>query len=146
MNVLLASDHAGVELKAALLAECAKWNQAATDLGPQSAESVDYPDFAHLLADAVVQAKGEALGVLVCGTGIGMSMAANRHVGIRAALCTDAYMARMARAHNNANVLCLGARVVGTGLAADILQAFLQARFEAGRHQARVAKIDINQT
>jgi ribose 5-phosphate isomerase B len=143
MRVLFASDHAGVELKAALVAECRKWNHEVTDLGPDSADSVDYPDFAHLLADAVVQASGDSVGVLICGTGIGMSMSANRHAGVRAALCTDSYMARMARAHNNANVLCLGARVVGEGLAADILQAFLQTPFEAGRHQARVAKIDI---
>lgn len=145
MKVLFASDHAGVELKASLVAECRTWKHDVTDLGTAGTESVDYPDFAHLLSDAVIQAQGNAVGVLICGTGIGMSMSANRHYGIRAALCTDAYMARMARAHNNANMLCLGARVVGAGLAADILQAFLETTFEAGRHQARVAKIDIKQ-
>ncbi|MCB9666997.1 MAG: RpiB/LacA/LacB family sugar-phosphate isomerase [Myxococcales bacterium] len=85
------------------------------------------------------------LGVLICGTGIGMSMAANRHHGVRAALCTDPYMATMARMHNNANVLCLGARIVGQGLAQAILAAFLEGRFDGGRHATRVAKIDNKQ-
>ncbi len=143
MKLVFASDHAGFTLKAALLVTMEKGPHHVIDLGPSSADSVDYPDYAHLLADAVRQANDETLGVLICGSGIGMSMAANRHPGIRAALCTDAYMAKMARRHNDANVLCLGSRVVGEGLAQDILEAFLQATFEGGRHQARLDKIDI---
>jgi len=113
----------------------------ASDLGPREAKSVDYPDYALLVARAV--ASGEAaLGVLVCGTGIGMSMAANRIPGVRAALCRTGYEARMARQHNDANVLCLGERVTGEGLAAEVLEAFLAADFEGGRHGRRVEKIE----
>ena len=102
--------------------------------------STDYPDYAHRVADAV--AAGRGLGLLVCGTGVGMSMAANRHAGVRAALCADTFSARMTRLHNDANVLCLGARVVGGGLAQDIVDAFFGAEFEGGRHARRVSKIE----
>jgi len=137
----IASDHGGFELKTVLKKALEEWGVAYEDLGCFSIQSCDYPDIAHQLAEAIESGRFES-GVLVCGTGIGVSMAANRHRGVRAALCTDPYMARMARQHNNANLLCLGGRVVGDGLGRDILRAFLDARFEGGRHERRVAKID----
>ncbi|MDH5493017.1 MAG: ribose 5-phosphate isomerase B, partial [Myxococcales bacterium] len=112
-----------------------------TDLGTMDAASVDYPDYAHRLARAIASASHER-GILICGTGIGMSMAANRHAGVRAALCGDVFSARMTRLHNDANVLCLGARVVGVGLALEILQTFVRTEFEGGRHARRTAKIE----
>lgn len=139
-TVVFGSDHAGLELKRALAAHAAERGFAVRDVGTDTTASCDYPDFAHAVAEAVT-ASGD-LGVLVCGTGIGMSIAANRHPGVRAALCSDTFSARMTRMHNDANVLCLGSRVVGAGLATDILDAFLDGRFEGGRHAARLAKID----
>jgi len=140
MKLAVASDHAGLELKKELLQALAARGVEARDFGPQTAESVDYPDFAQKVARAVVS--GEAtLGLLVCGTGIGMSIVANKHKGIRAALCTSEFEARMARAHNDANVLCLGQRVVGAGVAQAIVEAFLSQPFEGGRHERRVQKI-----
>jgi ribose 5-phosphate isomerase B len=103
---------------------------------------VDYPDYAHLLAQAVSDGRIER-GILICGTGIGMSMAANRHRGVRAALCHDAYTAEMARRHNNANVLCLGERSTGAGVVEQIVRIFVNGEFEGGRHQRRVAKIEL---
>ncbi|RME19322.1 MAG: ribose 5-phosphate isomerase B [Deltaproteobacteria bacterium] len=141
MEVVIGSDHGGKDLKDAL----ARWMEsrgvAFEDVGTDSTESVDYPDFAEKVVRTVLDGTAR-LGVLVCGTGIGMSIAANRHRGIRAALCTSSYMARMARAHNDANVLCLGGRVIGPGEAADVLQAFLEGEFEGGRHVRRLGKID----
>ena len=112
------------------------------DVGTDDESSCDYPDFGHAVAESV--ASGEAdFGVLVCGTGVGMSMTANHHSPkIRAVVCSEPFSARMARQHNDANVLCMGQRVVGIGLARDILMAFLDAEFEGGRHQRRVDKID----
>ncbi len=141
MRVLLASDHAGVELKR-LLAEHARgrgWE--VEDLGPAVANPVDYPDFAHELARRVSRGEAER-GVLVCGTGIGMAMTANRHRGVRAALCHDAFTAEAARRHNDANVLCLGGRTTGPGVAIQMLDIFLTAPFEGGRHERRVMKIE----
>ena len=135
------SDHAGLELKEALAHVATGLGWEVRDLGTHSSESTDYPDYAHRVARAV--AEGGALGLLVCGTGIGMSMAANRHPGVRAAVCGDVFSASMSRRHNDANVLCIGSRVVGPGLAAEILHAFLDAGFEGGRHERRVAKIDV---
>ena len=140
VTVLLASDHAGVRLKAALIAHLAARGVAHEDLGPESTERVDYPDFARRVADRV-SAEPDRVGVLVCGTGIGMSMAANKVAGIRAALCSTEFEARSTRAHNDANILCLGERVVGEGVAASILEAFLETPFEGGRHTARVEKL-----
>lgn len=140
-NLLIASDHAGFALKQALGAALTEWGVTVEDLGPFDTASVDYPEYAHVLATRIVH-QPAALGVLVCGTGIGMSMAANRHVGIRAAVCTDPYQARMTRLHNDANVLCLGERVIGAGMAEDTLRVFLETEFEGGRHQRRVSKID----
>ena len=102
---------------------------------------MDYPDYAKLVCKEVISES--AIGILVCGSGIGMSMAANKIKGIRAALCTDSYMAKFARAHNNANVLCLGARVIGNGVAQEIVSVFLNTEFEGGRHKIRVDKINL---
>lgn len=139
--IVLASDHAGVALKALLLRLLDERGLEHEDLGPADETSVDYPDFAHLLASRIASG-GAQRGILICGTGIGMSMAANRHPGVRAALCHDAYTAEMARRHNDANVLCLGARVLGDGLALQVVGVFLDTAFEGGRHQRRVGKIE----
>ncbi len=142
MKIFVGSDHAGLHLKAELVRAMTAAGHDVEDLGTHTEESTDYPDYAHRVADGVVAHEG-ARGVLVCGTGLGMSMAANRHPGVRAALCHEAFSARMARAHNDANVLCMGARVVGPGLALDVLTAFLGADFEGGRHARRVGKIEV---
>lgn len=143
LAIAVASDHAGFELKQTLKQELEKRGITARDFGTTDMEFCDYPDFAHAVgravADGVVQ-----LAVLVCGTGVGMSIAANRNAFVRAVVCSEPLSARMARQHNDANVLCLGARVVGVGTAIDIMDAFLTARFEGGRHAARVAKINAN--
>ena len=141
-TLIVGSDHAGLELKRALSGVAAELGYEVVDIGTHTSDSTDYPDYAHQVASAV--ASGEGLGILVCGTGIGMSMSANRHHGVRAALCGDVYSASMTRQHNDANVLCIGARVVGGGLAAEILKAFLGASFEGGRHERRVNKIDLS--
>ena len=137
----IAADHAALALKEQLKAALGQWNLRFEDLGTFDERSCDYPDFAHALARGIAEGR-YARGVLVCGTGIGMSIAANRHLGVRAALCADSFSARMARAHNDANVLCMGARVIGPGLAQEILRVFLETEFEGGRHAGRVAKID----
>jgi ribose 5-phosphate isomerase B len=139
-TLIAGSDHAGLELKRELSGVAAELDYEVVDIGTHNSESTDYPDYAHQVASAV--GRGEGLGLLVCGTGIGMSMAANRHPGVRAAVCSDVFSASMTRQHNDANVLCIGARVVGTGLAAEILKAFLSATFEGGRHERRVKKIE----
>ncbi|WP_334091389.1 ribose 5-phosphate isomerase B [Helicobacter typhlonius] len=111
------------------------------DLAPQSENRVDYPDFAQKVCEAIDLESSR--GILICGSGIGMSIAANRYKHIRAALCTDAYMAKMARAHNNANVLCMGERISGVGEVESILEAFISTEFEGGRHLMRVEKLGI---
>jgi ribose 5-phosphate isomerase B len=137
----IASDHAGFKLKEQLKSALEELGFDFEDLGAVDESSCDYPDFAHAVATGVLSGRYR-YGVLICGTGIGMSCAANRHRGVRAALCTESYAARMAREHNDANVLCIGSRIVGPGVAADILKTFLQTRFEGGRHGRRVDKID----
>ena len=139
--IALASDHAGVELKTEICRVLGGLGLEVEDLGPSEKKSVDYPDYAHLLARAVSDGRIER-GILICGTGIGMSMAANRHPGVRAALCHDAYTAEMARRHNDANVLCIGARAVGGGVAEQMARVFVETSFEGNRHQRRVAKIE----
>ena len=139
-TLVVGSDHAGLELKRELSGVAAELDYEVVDIGTHTSDSTDYPDYAHQVASAV--GRGEGLGLLVCGTGIGMSMAANRHAGVRAAVCGDVFSASMTRQHNDANVLCIGARVVGGGLAAEILKAFLSASFEGGRHERRVNKIE----
>ncbi|HEY1087621.1 MAG TPA: ribose 5-phosphate isomerase B [Archangium sp.] len=141
-TIPIASDHAGFALKQELVAELGKLGHTALDLGPADTSSVDYPDSAVKVTDAVVSGKA-ALGVLICGTGMGMAITANKVHGIRAALCRTEFEARMSRQHNDANVLCLGQRVTGAGLAIEILKAFLGASFEGGRHAARVEKIKL---
>ncbi len=136
----VACDHAGIELKLSLIAALELRGVRVLDLGTNSAQSCDYPDFAHAVARALEA--GEATdGLLVCGTGVGMAMSANRHPNVRAVVCSEPFSARMSRQHNDANVLCLGARVIGQGAALDILDAFVGATFEGGRHAERIAKI-----
>ncbi|WP_027369339.1 ribose 5-phosphate isomerase B [Desulfovermiculus halophilus] len=134
------SDHAGLGLKHLCIRHLHNQGWTCTDLGTTSEASCDYPVFAAEVC-RTVQTKGQ-LGLLICGTGLGMSMTANRFSSIRAALCTNEYMARMARMHNNANILCLGARVVGDDVALAILDVFVRTGFEQGRHQKRVELID----
>jgi ribose 5-phosphate isomerase B len=138
--VALGSDHAGVALKATLRAALEEAGHPALDMGTHGPDSVDYPDFADAVARAVLGGQAR-FGVLVCGTGIGISMAANRHAGIRCALVHDATTARLAREHNDANVLALGARVIGPEVALDALRAFLDTPFGGGRHERRVRKL-----
>ena len=139
--VYIASDHAGFHLKDFLAEYLVGKGHEVHDLGPASDAGCDYPDSARLVTDALLQ-REDALGILICGTGIGMSMAANRVHGIRAALATCEFHARACRAHNNANILCLGERVTGQGLAADLADIFLSTPFEGGRHLRRGQKFD----
>lgn len=132
----LACDHGGYELKEAAKKHLEERGIEFIDFGCNG-ESVNYPDYAHKLCESIQ--KGECYrGILFCGTGIGMSMAANKHAGIRAAVCSDTFSARMTRMHNDANVLCLGGRVVGFGLGLDMIDLFIDTEFEGGRHQTRV--------
>ena len=142
MRIAIGADHAGYALKAEVLGWLAAAGHEVVDLGTSSATAaVDYPDVAHALAK-LVEASQVELGVLVCGSGVGMSIAVNRHSAVRAVVCSEPYSARLARQHNDANVLCLGARVIGSGTAKDIVDAFFGMSFEGGRHAARVAKIN----
>jgi ribose 5-phosphate isomerase B len=142
MKYYIGVDHAGFEIKPFVIEYLQKKGIEVEDLGTYSSESVDYPDFAHKVARAVLENEGTK-GILICGSGIGMSLAANKHKGIRAALCHNHYTAKMARLHNDANILCFGARIVGLGVIESILDAWLESKFEGGRHQRRVEKIDI---
>ena len=139
-RVITGSDHAGLNLRAEAVKVAREAGYDVTDLGPFSAESVDYPDFAKAVGEAVAAGRAR-LGILVCGTGIGMSITANKVRGVRAAHCVTEFEARMARAHNDANVLCIGERVIGPGIAAAVVKAFLETPFEGGRHERRVEKI-----
>ena len=140
-KIVMGSDHAGYNLKLKVKAHLEARGFEVMDVGTNSPESCNYTIYAHALCEAIQ--KGEApLGILVCGTGIGMSMAANKHKGIRAACCENTFSARMTRMHNNANVLCFGERVIGYGLACDIVDQFVDTEFEGGRHQARVDDIN----
>jgi ribose 5-phosphate isomerase B len=142
-TVLLAADHAGFELKEDLEAHLRDLGWEPLDLGPESAESTDYPDWAHRLA-VEIEAGRAGRGVLVCGSGTGMSIAANRHPGVRAANCLDEEMAALAREHNDVNVLCLGSRMVDPAGAKRILWTFLETPFGGGRHERRVRKIELS--
>jgi ribose 5-phosphate isomerase B len=139
-TIAIASDHAGYDLKETLKNDLESWGYQVDDLGAYSTESVDYPDFGHAMAEAIVSGRADR-GVIVCGTGIGISIAANRHPGVRAAVCHDSLTARLARQHNDANVLALGARVLGVETAKDCLKSFLGTEFEGGRHVRRVEKL-----
>ena len=139
-TIAIASDHAGFELKNELKNDLMGRGFTVLDLGADSLESVDYPDFGYALAGAMKEGKAKR-GVLVCGSGIGISIAANRHPEIRAALVHDALGARMSRLHNDANVICFGGRTVGADVALDCLKIFLETEFEGGRHSPRVDKL-----
>lgn len=138
--IAVACDHGGFELKGEIIKHLEERGTKYIDFGTYTPESCDYPDFAKKACDAVIS--GECLrAVLICGTGVGISMAANKVKGIRAACCSDTFSARFTRLHNDANALCLGGRVVGGGLACDMVDLFLDTDFEGGRHQRRVDKI-----
>ena len=139
-SVALGADHGGYELKEAVKKHLEERGVAVTDFGTHSAASVDYPDMAVPPCEAVLRGEAEA-ALLFCGTGVGISMAANKIRGIRACCCSDVFSARYTRLHNDANALCMGGRVVGPGLACELVDAFLDAEFEGGRHAARVAKL-----
>ena len=140
MKIVLGADHAGYQLKNSvkhhLLAR--GWN--ILDLGTNTADSVDYPDYGIAVGHAIADKIGD-LGILICGTGIGISIAANKISGIRAAVCLNSTMAKLAREHNDANILALGGRIIGETLAIEIVDAFLEAKFQGGRHQDRLDKI-----
>jgi len=141
LDIAIASDHAGVEMKLHLVKYLLKRGHNVTDMGVRRKTRVDYPDYGKKVARAV--ASGEApAGILICGSGIGMSITANRYQGVRAALVHDHYTTRMAKSHNNANILCLGARVIAKELAEELVETWLTTAFEGGRHQDRLDKID----
>jgi ribose 5-phosphate isomerase B len=141
MVIGIGSDHAGYNLKNVVIPHLQSKGYEIRDFGTYDTRSVDYPDYGVAVAQAVIKGECEK-GILICGTGIGISIAANKVPGIRAALCTEAYMAKMSVEHNNANVLALGARVVGEGLALDIVDTWLESKFCGGKHEIRVDKIN----
>ena len=137
MKVAVGCDHGGIDLKNIVLSVLAELGHEVDDQGCSSTDSVDYPDFAKSVSSLVMAGKCQC-GILICGTGIGMSMAANRTPGIRAALCNEMFSAKMSREHNDANILCLGARIIGPGLAAEIVRTWMTTDFAGGRHQRRI--------
>lgn len=139
-KITIGSDHAGYGLKQKVIAHLQERGIEVIDVGTNSPESCDYPVFAHMVCRNVLSGV-TSLGILICGTGVGMSIAANKHKGIRAAVCSDTFSARLTRQHNDANVLCFGERVVGAGVACDLVDAFLDAEFEGGKHTRRVDMI-----
>jgi ribose 5-phosphate isomerase B len=142
MRVALGSDHAGFDLKALLVTTLTDWGHEVVDLGAANGvDSVDYPDYGSAVGHAVVSGRAE-LGVAICGSGIGISIAANKVSGVRAALAHDATSARLAREHNHANVLCLGARLIGAPVAIDAVEAWINATPGVGRHLGRIEKLD----
>jgi ribose 5-phosphate isomerase B len=140
MKIILGNDHAGYDLKEQLKKTLREEGHEIEDVGTYSNDSVDYPDFAHKVAEKIVATEGE-IGILICGSGNGVAMAANKHKGVRAALAWLPEIASLARQHNNANVLCLPARFISESLAKEIVDAYLSAEFEGGRHERRVEKI-----
>jgi len=141
MRFYIATDHAGFAYKQYVKEYVESKGHEIIDLGPDSTDRVDYPDYAKKCAESVLADAG-SFGILVCGTGIGISIAANKVAGIRAALCHDAYTAAMCRAHNDAQILCFGERVVGKGIIESMIDAFIDTPFEGGRHAGRVSKIE----
>lgn len=139
-KIAIACDHGGYELKKDVMKHLDEIGIEYEDFGCNSTDSVDYPDYGVPACKAVADGRVEG-AILICGTGIGMSLCANKVRGIRAAVCSDTFSARMTRMHNDANVLCMGARVIGAGLAVDIVDLFLNTEFEGGRHSARIAKV-----
>jgi len=140
-TIVVGSDHAGYSLKEKLCVYLEEKGFKVINVGTYSPDSCDYPVFAGKVCKTLQNGEAD-LGILVCGTGVGMSMAANKYLGIRAACCSDTFSARLTRIHNNANVLCFGERVVGEGLAFDIVDAYLGAEFEGGKHQRRIAMFE----
>jgi ribose 5-phosphate isomerase B len=141
MHIAIATDQGGFNLKGKIVEHLVAQGHQVSDLGIHELKSIDYPDIAESVARTVASGEVER-GIIICATGIGVSMVANKVRGIRAALCTDPYMARMAREHNDAQVLCMGGRVIGVGLALEIVDAFLAAKAQGGRHARRVNKIN----
>ncbi len=139
-KVIIASDHAGFKLKEEIKKFLIKKRKKVLDLGTKNTSSVDYPDFAHLLSKKIKKSKDE-FGILICGSGIGMSIAANKHKNIRAALCYDIKSSKLSRQHNNANVITLGARLTRKSIALKCVNTFLKTNFDAGRHIKRIKKI-----
>lgn len=139
-RIAIGCDHGGTDLKNIVISYLEKKGYTIVNFGTDSTESVDYPDYAVPVCEAVKSGECDC-GILICGTGIGMSIAANKIKGIRAAHCTDTFSARFTRLHNDANVLCMGARITGPGLALDIVDLFLETGFEGGRHSNRLEKI-----
>ena len=137
----LASDHGGFDLKESVIAHLLNTGWEVDDLGPHSGDSVDYPDYGIKLAEAVAEKKVQR-GIVICGTGIGMSIVVNRYPGIRGTLCSDVFTAKLCREHNDSNILIMGGRVIGKGLAAEIVNTWLNTPFEGGRHQRRLDKIN----
>lgn len=140
MLYIIGSDHAGLNLKNFVQDFLLQKGFEVLDLAPKDGQKVDYPDYAQAVCEAMKQ-HPESRGILICGSGLGMSIAANRYKHIRATLCTDAYMAKMARAHNDSNVLCLGERISGLGEVESILEAFIEGQFDGQRHTQRIAKL-----
>ena len=140
-TIVLGADHGGFELKNTIKKHLENKGYTVIDVGTNSSDSCDYPVFASKACAHVLSGEAD-LGILVCGTGIGMSMAANKHKGIRAACCSDTFSARLTRLHNNANFLCIGARVLGAGLALDLVDEFVNAEFEGDRHTKRLSLIE----
>lgn len=140
MKIAVGADHGGWELKEALKPFLAGLGHQVQDLGPYDEAAVDYPDFGIAVASAVAAGKADR-GILICGTGIGMAIVANRHPGIRAALCHDLYTARLSREHNDANILVLGGRIIGKGLALEMARVWLETEFTGGRHSRRLDKV-----
>ena len=140
MRIAIGSDHAGFSLKEEVLQHLSQKGVEVEDVGCFNLESVDYPDYGRLVAEKIQRGSAQ-LGIVICGTGIGISIAANKMKGIRAALCQNSYTATMARQHNDANILAMGARVIGSGVALDTVDHFVHTEFEGGRHQRRVSKM-----
>jgi len=143
VKVYAGSDHGGLSLKKILISRLVELGHQVEDLGTHSESSCDYPDYAHAVAEKINDEPG-SMGLLTCGSGIGISMAANRHQGIRAALCHNSLEAELSRQHNNANVLVMGGRLVGEALAIDILEKFFSTSFDGGRHEGRIKKIELS--
>jgi len=144
MTIIIGCDHGGFSLKGEIIRHLKSEGYEIEDVGTYSEDSCDYPDIAHKVADAVASGRFER-GILVCGTGIGMSIAANRHKGVRAAAVSEHFSCKYTRMHNDANILCIGGRVVGPGTACELCDLFLTTEFEGGRHARRVDKIELGE-
>ena len=140
-KIAIASDHGGFELKETVITHLLNDGWEIDDLGPNNEDSVDYPDYGIKLAEIIANKKVER-GIVICGTGVGMSIVVNRFPGIRGTLCSDIYTAKMSREHNDSNILIMGGRVIGKGLASEIVDTWLNTAFEGGRHQRRLDKIN----